>query len=177
MRTAAAALLAAAAGVLLGAIVIGGLGVALGSALFADDEPPSTLPDAVAGTHAALLEAAESGSYEELRPLVPESGFAYTFGAPVEGGPIAFWQSLESEMPPIEALAEILRMPYTLSRGTYVWPFAYDVADAGELSQHEQELLEPLGPLDSLFVPGPGYLGWRAGIAPDGAWRFFVAGD
>jgi hypothetical protein len=163
--------------VLLGAIAIGGLGVALGYALFADDEPPSTLPDAVAVTHAALLEAAETGEYEELRPLIPESGFSYTFGGPVDGGPIAYWLGLETERPPIETLAAILRMPYTLSRGIYVWPFAYDVASVDDLSAHERELLAPLGPVDALFAPGTGYLGWRAGIEPDGSWTFFVAGD
>ena len=68
-------------------------------------------------------------------------------------------------------------MPYTLSRGYYYWPFAYDVADVADLSSHERELLAPLGPLDKVFVEGTGYLGWRAGIAPDGTWVFFVAGD
>ena len=128
-------------------------------------------------TRSQLQLAAESGDYEKLRALIPDAGFEYTFGGPVEGGPIAYWQGLESERPPIEILAQILRMPYTLSRGYYVWPFAYDVASIGDLSPHERELLEPLGPLDSLFFAGTGYLGWRAGIAPDGSWAFFVAGD
>jgi len=73
--------------------------------------------------------------------------------------------------------AAILRMPYTLSRGYYFWPFAYDVADVNDLTTHERKLLAPLGRLDRLFAEGTGYLGWRAGIAPDGAWSFFVAGD
>jgi len=43
----------------------------------------------------------------------------YTFGNPVEGGPIAYWQELErtTGARPLETLAEILRMPYVLSRG------------------------------------------------------------
>lgn len=135
------------------------------------------LPRNVEQTRSALLAAAESGDYEELRPLIPATGFEYTFGGPVEGGPIAYWQRAESRTPPIDVLAEILDMPYTLSRGYYVWPFAYDVASIEDLSPHERKLLEPLGPLDALFVPGTGYLGWRAGIAPDGTWAFFVAGD
>jgi hypothetical protein len=137
------------------------------------------LPDPVADTHARLLEAAESGDYEALRPLIPTTGFEYTFGGPVEGGPIAYWQELERSTVerPLENLEAVLRMPYTLSRGIYVWPFAYDVADAGDLSPHERELLAPLGPLDTLFVEGTGYLGWRAGIDPDGNWVFLVAGD
>lgn len=143
------------------------------------DAAESGLPAAVEKTRAALLAAAESGDYEALRPLVPETAFEYTFGSPVQGGPIAYWQELERTTGerPLEALAEVLRMPYTLSRGIYFWPFAYDVADIADLTAHERELLAPLGPLESVFAAGTGYLGWRAGIQPDGTWVFFVAGD
>ena len=139
----------------------------------------SGLPVAVERTRTALLAAAESGDYDELRPLVPETAFEYTFGSPAQGGPIAYWREIERTTGerPLEALAEVLRMPYTLSRGIYVWPFAYDVAALADLTAHERELLAPLGPLESVFVEGTGYLGWRAGIRPDGSWVFFVAGD
>ncbi|MBA3432610.1 MAG: hypothetical protein H0U08_00785 [Actinobacteria bacterium] len=141
--------------------------------------PSTGLPAAVEETRAALLVAAESGDYGALRPLIPSTGFEYTFGGPVEGGPIAHWQEIERSTVerPIENLAAVLQMPYTLSRGIYFWPFAYDITGVDELTAHERELLEPLGPLDTLFVPGTGYLGWRAGIEPDGDWVFFVAGD
>jgi len=103
----------------------------------------------------------------------------YTFGNPVEGGPIAYWQELErtTGARPLETLAEILRMPYVLSRGLYVWPWAYTVESAADLSAHERGEELPLGPVATLLPPGSGYLGWRAGIEPDGDWAFFVAGD
>jgi hypothetical protein len=137
---------------------------------------PVGLPPAVAETHAALLAAAEAGDYEALRPLIPASGFSYTFGLPDEGGPIAYWQQVEQESgdSPIETLARILRMPYTLAGGTYIWPFAYDKAQE-ELTDHEREILGDLA--DDYSGAGSGYLGWRAGIEPDGTWRFFIAGD
>ncbi len=96
------------------------------------------MPPAVAETHAALLAAAESGDYEALRPLIPDE-FSYTFGLPAEGGPIAYWQQVEAESgeSPIEILARILALPYTLSAGTYVWPFAYDKQEA-ELTDYER---------------------------------------
>ena len=37
--------------------------------------------------------------------------------------------------------------------------------------------LELLGDLAFYTGAGSGYLGWRAGIEPDGTWRFFIAGD
>jgi hypothetical protein len=137
---------------------------------------PVGLPPAVAGTHAALLVAAESGDYEALRPLLPDSGFSYTFGGGVQGGPIAYWQQVEAQTGerPIEILARILRLPYTLSAGRYVWPFAYDKQQE-ELTDHERELLGDLA--NAYSGAGSGYLGWRAGIEPDGTWRFFIAGD
>jgi hypothetical protein len=137
------------------------------------------LPEAVAETRDALLEAAADRDYDALGRLVPTTGFEYTFGGPVPGGPVAYWRELErtSNQRPLERLEQVLRMPYTLSRGIYYWPFAYDVASADDLTAHERELLAPLGPLDSVFIEGTGYLGWRAGIQPDGTWVFFVAGD
>ena len=149
------------------------------TAVVTTEAVPPGLPGAVEKTRRALLAAAESGDYEEFRSLVPQAGFEYTFGSPVQGGPIGYWRELErtTGQRPLEALAQVLRMPYTLSRGLYVWPFAYDVASLADLTTHERELLAPLGPLDSVFVEGTGYVGWRAGIRPDGTWVFFVSGD
>lgn len=137
-------------------------------------EGATGLPEAVAETHAGLLAAAESGDYEALRPFLHDE-FSYTFGLPDEGGAIAYWQRVEAESDdrPIETLARILRMPYTLVSGSYVWPFAYDKQEE-ELTPYERELL---GDLAETFGEGSGYLGWRAGIAPDGTWQFFIAGD
>ena len=71
----------------------------------------------------------------------------------------------------------MLKLPYVLARGSYVWPSAYSVAGADDLSEHERGLLAPVGVPSELFPEGVGYLGWRAGVAPDGNWVFFVAGD
>jgi hypothetical protein len=138
----------------------------------------SGLPAAVAETRAALLEAAKAGDFDAVAALAAP-GFRYTFGDPVDGGPAAYWRELErtADVRPLESLATILELPYVLSRGYYVWPWAYTVADARDLSQHERALLSPLGGVDTLFAPGTGYLGWRTGIAPDGSWTYHVAGD
>jgi hypothetical protein len=139
----------------------------------AEEEAP---PDAVLRKRAAMVAAAETADYDGLAELSDPSGFEYTFGGPVEGGPAEYWREAEGrgEVPtPADALAMILRMPYTLSRGIYVWPFAYDKTES-ELTSYERGLLKPLG---SGGAFSDGYLGWRAGIRPDGRWVFFVAGD
>ena len=75
---------------LIGIVAFSG-GVMLGYMLDSDDKTTSTvetgLPAAVEETQAALLEAAESGDYEALRPFISDR-FEYTFGSPVGGGPI-----------------------------------------------------------------------------------------
>ena len=132
------------------------------------------LPEAVAEKRAALLEAADAGDYDALAALADEDEFNYSFGGPVEGGPAAYWRAEAARgNDPLEALRVILRLPYTLTTGVYAWPFAYDKTDEA-LTEYERSLLEPL---ETTFLDGAGYFGWRAGIRPDGSWVFFVAGD
>jgi hypothetical protein len=130
----------------------------------------SPLPPAVEDKRAAILAAAEAGDYEALRPLIGPQ-FSYSFGGPFEGGPIAYWQSLEED--PLPILARILELPPTLSTGIYTWPFAYSVPE-NELTEYERSLL---GDLADDYGEGVGYLGWRAGIRPNGDWVYFIAGD
>ena len=97
-------------------------------------ESGSGFPIAVEETRAALLDAARSGNYEALQPLIPETGFTYTFGGEVEGGAIPYWQQLERDTneKPLETLEALLEMPPVLTRGIYVWPWAYTVASADD---------------------------------------------
>jgi hypothetical protein len=134
---------------------------------------PPGLPARVAETYAALRAAAASGDYEQLRPLISDQ-FSYSFGAP-EGDAIEYWMNVveRSGERPIDILARLLDMPYTLYRGTYVWPFAYD-KQPDELTAYERRIL---GNFADDFGAGSGYLGWRAGIERDGRWAFFIAGD
>jgi hypothetical protein len=131
------------------------------------------LPPRVSETYAELRAAAASGDYEQLRPLIPDQ-FSYSFGAP-EGDAIDYWTNVvePSGERPIEILTRLLDMPYTLYRGTYIWPFAYD-KQPEELTGYERRIL---GDFADDFGAGSGYLGWRAGIERDGRWSFFIAGD
>jgi hypothetical protein len=140
-------------------------------------ETADGLPADAAATRAALLEAAEEGDHDRVAALAGDA-FSYTFGGPVEGGPAAYWRQLEQETGerPLEILAALLRLPYTLHEGTYTWPFAFDTP-LDELSEYERGLLGEVVDVGEAYAGGVGYAGWRTGIAPDGQWRFFVTGD
>jgi hypothetical protein len=129
------------------------------------------IPAPVERTRAAILDAVDKRDADALRKLIDSRHFSFTFGA--ERDPIKFWNALEQEgQHPYTTLRTILGLPYTLSQGVYVWPFAYGLPK-GELTAYERRLL---GPLAGSYV-GEDYYGWRAGIKPDGTWSFYVAGD
>jgi hypothetical protein len=132
----------------------------------------TALPDAVEETRRGLLEAAQSGDVEALEPFVTDR-LSYTFGEPAEGGAIEYFRQLEAQgQDPLGTLAKLLQLPYTLAQGNYVWPWVYSV-QATDLTDYEKQLL---GEFADDFA-GTTYLGYRVGIAPDGTWIFFVAGD
>ena len=132
----------------------------------------SALPDAVEKTRRGLLEAAQSGDVEALEPFVTDR-LSYTFGEPAEGGAIEYFTQLEAQgQDPLRTLGKLLQLPSTLAQGNYVWPWVYTVQKS-DLTDYEKQLL---GEFADDFA-GQTYLGYRVGIAPDGTWIFFVAGD
>ena len=129
------------------------------------------LPEAVEEKRQEILAAAEAKDYDALRELIPDTGFTFSYGASED--PIAYWQELEANgEQPLETLATVLKLPYDVAQGHYVWPFAYSLRRP-EMTPYERELL---GDLARTYV-GDSYFGYRAGINPDGDWVFFVAGD
>jgi len=164
---------------------VGAAGLVVGWSARGDGDSPTTvtrsatsgeapgLPVAVERTRAAVQRAAAASDYAALHRLVPRSGFTYSYGAPEAGDAVAYWRHLEaSGVRPLQALAKVLELPYSLRQGLYVWPFAYGVP-RGELTRYERSLLGPV----ARSYAGDDYYGWRAGIRPDGRWQFFVTGD
>ena len=132
------------------------------------------IPAAVEATRVAIAQAADAHDATALTRLIPAKGFTYSYGGAYPGGPGAYWEHLEmtSSQRPFETLARIMRLPYSLRQGHYVWPFAYGTPK-NELTQYERGLLGDLAP----SYVGQDYYGWRSGIRPDGTWAFFVSGD
>jgi hypothetical protein len=139
------------------------------------------LPDAVEEKRIAIAQAAAIRDYAALARLLPVvGGFEYTFGGAVEGGPTAYWRRLEAttDETPLDTLVAVLTLPYTKVRDIYVWPFAFD-RDPKQLREDELALLSTFATPQEIqgWREFGGYIGWRAGIQPDGEWVFYVAGD
>jgi hypothetical protein len=134
----------------------------------------SAVPAAVLAKREEILRAADARDYDGLARLADPTEFNYSFGGDTSG-PAAYWRQRAAEgEDPLAALERILELPYTLNAGIYVWPFAYDKTGE-QLTDYERRLLGDLLPGGT--IGDTGYLGWRAGIRPDGRWVFFVAGD
>ena len=140
---------------------------------------PSGLPDAVAATRVAVVEAATSCDLTGIEAVAGD-GFTTTFG----GGDAENFARWEDEGEgKLGILVQILGMSHatvqTEDGEIYVWPaaFAYDrwedIPDdlTDELQQiYTEEELDQFSGFGS-------YGGWRTGIDQDGDWMFFVAGD
>lgn len=96
-----------------------------------------------------------------------ERGFAIGFPAR--------WHTDEA---PLDTLVAVLALPFTKVRGIYVWPFALD-RDPRQLTEEELELLSTFATPREIegWREFDGYIGYGAGIEPDGDWVFYVAGD
>lgn len=137
------------------------------------------LPDPVADTRRAILEAARGEDVDTLAALTGPD-FTSSFGGPQD--PHAFFARLRDDGE-LDRLARILELPYGTrdieGTGTmYAWPAVFTVPPErwGE-AEHEQ--LRALGSQEDIdgWRAFGGYIGWRVGIDADGTWRSYVAGD
>lgn len=138
-----------------------------------------TLPGAVEATRREIIRAARAFDYDALTHLSDAEGFTYSFGE--SGDPVGYWRRLESEghVPVLgDIIPSVLSTTFALRDGIYVWPAAAakDPDDWSARDIRELKTLTSEEDIDTYRRAG-GYLGWRAGIAPDGTWRFLVAGD
>ncbi|MBX9456311.1 MAG: hypothetical protein KL863_09965 [Rhizobium sp.] len=146
-----------------------------------------TLPEPVKKMRAALVEAAASGTIENLRPLLGtgEDETQVSVGDAPED-PIAALKSLSGDSDGREVLAILLDIISTgaahTDKGTpqeaYVWPY-FAEKNLDTLSPPEMVELYRIvtaGDVTDMREFG-GYNFYRLGISADGKWKFFVAGD
>ena len=146
----------------------------------------SKLPVPVARLRQQIIDAAATGDPEKLRSIIEANDPPPQLSTDDIGDPIAFLKSSSGDEGGREILAiltEVLEAGYVhVGVGTkdemYVWPyFAYYPVD--KLSPRQLVELFKLvyaGDYEDMKAYGA-YLYYRVGISPDGAWKFFVAGD
>ncbi|WP_342642968.1 hypothetical protein [Rhodoligotrophos ferricapiens] len=145
------------------------------------------LPQPVAETRRAMIEAATSGSLEQLaavfsarNEVLPELQ-----NVPVRD-PVAYWRSISIDGTGREILAEVLKV---LRSGyvhvnvgqpdeTFIWPY-HAVYPTDRLNPQQQvELYTLMRPQEVRELdPAEGYTGYRIGIAPNGSVRYFKLAD
>ena len=157
------------------------------------DEPLPTvlhaetdIPDPVRETRRKLIEAAKSGDIEKLRALMQAQAEppSVSFGDP--GDPIEYLKALAADGEGREILAILLEVLETgfvhAGRGTqeelYVWPYFAQYPIDALTPEQIVELFTLLTAADYEDMKSYGsYTFFRVGIAPDGRWLFFLAGD
>ena len=144
------------------------------------------LPEPVRAMRVSLMEAARSGDMERLRALMqaqtpPPS---VSFGDPDD--PIEYLLALSGDAEGREILAillEVLESGYAhVGEGTpdelYVWPYFAEYPLEALSPEQIVELFTLLTAADYEDMKSyGGYTFFRVGIAPDGRWLFFIAGD
>lgn len=163
----------------------------------AAEEPPAApveviydiekAPEPIRRLRQLMVEAAASGDLERLRPLMnPGPNQTQVVLGDNDTDPVELLKSLSGDPDGLEVLAILLDVLSTgfvrVDAGTpdevYVWPY-FAEKPLGTLTAPEKvELLRIVtaGDYDGMLEYG-NYNFFRAGISPDGQWKFFTAGD
>jgi hypothetical protein len=147
--------------------------------------PAATVPDVpapVADTWQVILDATESGDYEQLRRVLDKKVFLSEFGfGNDQPDPINRWKAMGPK--PLEIMGALLRMPHKVketNEGTlYQWPRFDPDSEPEDIEPADREAFLTFMTEDELvnaLTPDYGYTGPRLGILADGTWWFFVPG-
>ena len=146
----------------------------------------SRLPVPVARMRGRILEAARSGDVEKLLLVMQSNETLPVFSFGDEKDPIAYWKANFPDSDGVEILATLIQILETgfvhVARGTpqdmYVWPY-FAQTPLKDLSREQKvELFRIVTGSDYKEMSASGaYSFYRVGIAPDGVWHYFVAGE
>jgi hypothetical protein len=148
---------------------------------------PGLLPDPVRAMRDKILEAALSGDLDKLKIVIQTNEMppAFSFGEN-ETDPVTAMkeQSNDGEGREVMAiLAEVLEAGYVhVDKGTpqemFVWPYFAQYPITELTPSQTIELFKIVTSFEYTEMKEFGaYNFYRVGIAPDGVWHFFVAGD
>jgi hypothetical protein len=146
----------------------------------------SRLPAPVAQTRERILAAARSGDLGQLVAVMQAGRTMPIFSLNDDKDPIPFWKANYPDSDGLEVLSiaiEILEAGYVhVDQGTaedmYVWPYFARMPLKALTPARRVELFKIITGSDYKDMLDFGaYNFYRLGIAPDGTWQFFVAGD
>lgn len=150
-----------------------------GAAFTPTDYATADLPAPVVETLDQIVRYASTCSFEDLAAVAGDINVS--FGG---AGPVEVWTADEEQgFASMEALMRIIAMPHSTIDGgdapIYVWPSAFAYESWDGVPAADRDALYPLydeADYES-FARFGSYFGYRLGIAADGDWLFFVAGD
>jgi hypothetical protein len=146
----------------------------------------SRLPEPVRAMRERILATAKTGDPAKVAELMKslDPVPVYSFGG--DGDPLAYWKSSYPDSEGVEALAilvEVLEAPFVhADKGTpqemFVWPYFAQMPLNALTPEQKVELFKIVTGSDWKEMQEFGaYIFYRVGIAPNGSWQFFVAGD
>jgi hypothetical protein len=140
------------------------------------------LPDPVKRMLEQIIEAAQSGEIETMRPVLESNELKPMVAAAYVDDPIGHWKKESADGTGRDVLAAMLNV---LSSGfvragkgddeMYVWPY-FAEADLVELTPPEEVELFRLVPAAEAIAmkKSSKYTYWRLGISPGGVWHYFL---
>ena len=146
----------------------------------------SRLPAPVARMRENILAAARSGDLEKLLLVMQSNETLPVFSFGDDKDPVAFWKANYPDSDGIEIMAILIQVLQTgfahVDRGTpqemYVWPYFVETPLKDLTLPQKVDLFRIVTGSDYREMKDFGtYIFYRVGIAPDGVWHFFVAGD
>jgi len=144
------------------------------------------LPPAVARTRERILAAARSGDLQKLLAVMQTNAALPIFSFSEDKDPVGFWKANYPDSDGVEALAILITILETgfvhVDLGTpqevYLWPYFARLPLKSLTPEQKVELFRIITGADYKdMIEFGAYSFYRLGIAPDGTWHFFVAGD
>jgi hypothetical protein len=147
---------------------------------------PVRLPPAVAGMRERILKAARSGDPQKVVALMQAGASMPAFSHTQRLDPTVVWRDSYPDSDGIEALSILITLlttapirtdPETPAE-TYLWPYFAKLPLKSLTAAQKVDLFRIVTGADyhEMLTTGR-YAFYRVGIAPDGSWRYFIAGD
>jgi hypothetical protein len=140
------------------------------------------LPDPIRETLQSIVVAAQTGNIDEMLPVLEENELPPMLSSTAVGDPIAFWKKASADGKGQDILAAMLNVFSSgfLRKGEgkeamYIWPYFAEM-DLTKLSPAQDvdfyRIVPP--PLGIEMKKSGNYTYYRAGIAADGVWHYFL---